>query len=323
MDKDILDGAKNIFNIEIDALLKTRDCLDDTFSTILSLISSCKGKIITTGIGKPGHVARKLAATFSSLGTSSFYLHPADAMHGDLGMVSEGDVVIAISYSGESSEIVSILPNIKMIGAKIIGITGRKKSSLSRMSDVVQVLPGFQEACFMNLAPTSSTTVELVYGDALAIMASRMRGFGAGDFGRYHPAGVLGKRLITTVDDLMTKGNEIPVTDIDTILMDAIPEMSAKKVGAVIIVDKDGKTVGIITDGDLRRIIQRHIDIYNVDAKSVMTSNPIVITRSMMAIDALQLMKHKAINIVPVVDGDARPIGVITVQTIMKAGIFA
>lgn len=322
MSKDIIAGGKKIFDLEIEALSKTRDSLDETFASILNLVSRCKGKVIITGIGKPGHIGKKLAATFSSLGTSSFYLHPAEAMHGDLGMVAEDDIVIVISYSGESNEIVSILPNIRMIGAKLIGITGKKDSTLARMSDVVQILPNFQEACFLNLAPTSSTTVELVYGDALAIMASKVYGFNECDFGRYHPAGVLGKKVILAVEDLMAKGYDIPLVNSDTLLMDAITEMSAKKMGAVVIVDKSGKTVGIITDGDLRRIIQRHVDIYGVDVETVMTKNPKIIKKSLMAMDALILMKNNRINCVPVVDEDMRPIGVITLQTIMKEGIF-
>ena len=191
-----LHEAKRVFDIEIDALSKTRDALDDTFIEILDLITNCNGKVIVTGMGKPGHVGTKIAATFASLGTPSFYLHPAEAMHGDLGMISENDIVIAISYSGESDEIVRILPNIKMIGATLVGITGNPESTLAQVADVVQVFPKFNEACYLGLAPTSSTTATLCYGDALAIVASGVYGFKDADFGKFHPAGSLGKKLI-------------------------------------------------------------------------------------------------------------------------------
>ena len=206
---NILSEGKKVFDIEINALKMMRDNLDETFLHILNLVTSCTGKVIVTGMGKPGHIAAKLAATFSSLGTSSFFLHPGEAMHGDLGMVSSDDIVIAISYSGESEEVINIIPSIKIRGAKIIGITANKASSLARMADVIQILPYFEEACYLGLAPTSSTTVELCYGDALAVVASEIYGFKDSDFSMLHPAGSLGKKLIVRVDDLMTKRRSI------------------------------------------------------------------------------------------------------------------
>lgn len=191
---DKISEGRRVFEIEIDAMTKMRDALDDTFIKVLDLITNCKGKVIITGMGKPGHIGTKMAATFASLGTPSFFLHPGEAMHGDLGMVSEDDVVIAISYSGESDEIVKILPNIKMIGATLVGITGNEKSSLAQASDIVQILPPFEEACYLGLAPTSSTTVELAYGDALAVVASAINGFKNSDFLKFHPAGFFGKK---------------------------------------------------------------------------------------------------------------------------------
>ena len=203
---NIINEAKRVFDIEISALEKTRDSLDGDFEAILRAVISCTGKVIITGMGKPGHIGEKLAATFSSLGTPSFFLHPAEAMHGDLGMVAKDDVVIAISFSGESDEIVKILPTIKLIGAKLIGITGNGNSTLAEASDIVQVLPDFEEACYLGLAPTSSTTVALCYGDALAVVASGVYGFKDADFGKFHPAGALGKKLIYRVNDLMDEG---------------------------------------------------------------------------------------------------------------------
>ena len=219
----LLEGKK-VFDTEIAALEKTRDALDDTFLKILDLVVNCEGKVIITGMGKPGHIAAKLAATFSSLGTPSFRLHPAEAMHGDLGMVSSNDVVIAISFSGESDEIVRILPNMKMIGATLIGITGNPNSTLAKASDVVQVLPKFEEACYLGLAPTSSTTAVLCYGDALAVVASGIYGFKDVDFGKFHPAGSLGKKLILKVDDLMAKNDKNAKVHVSVPLKDAIVE---------------------------------------------------------------------------------------------------
>lgn len=320
---DKLAEGKRVFNIEIEALEKTRDALDETFVQILDLVTNCSGKVIVTGMGKPGHIAAKLAATFASLGTPAFRLHPAEAMHGDLGMVSENDVVVAISFSGESDEIVKILPNIKMIGATLVGITGNPNSSLAQASDIVQVLPEFEEACYLGLAPTSSTTSVLCYGDALAVVASGIHGFKDSDFGRFHPAGALGKKLILKVNNLMAKDTDIPVVKEGTLLMDAIPIMSKKGLGVVSIVDKDCKLVGIITDGDLRRIIEKHIDIYSEIVDNVMIKNPKRITPDKLAVDALHFIKKTSINNLPVVDEDNRLVGTITWQQIVKAGIVA
>lgn len=318
-----LSEGKRVFEIEIEALKKTRDALDDTFLQILDLVIGCEGKVIVTGMGKPGHIATKLAATFASLGTPSFYLHPGEAMHGDLGMVSANDVVIAISYSGESDEIVRILPNIKMIGATLVGITGNSGSSLALASDIVQVLPKFEEACYLGLAPTSSTTAVLCYGDALAVVASEIYGFKDADFGKFHPAGALGKKLILKVDDLMAHGEEIPKVSSGILLMEAIPVMSKKGLGIVSVVDNSGKLLGILTDGDLRRIIERRVDIYTVKVDDVMIVSPKRIMKERLAVDALHFIKSHSINNLPVVDKDDILVGTITWQQIVKAGIVA
>lgn len=320
---DELANGRRVFDIEIEALKKTRDTLDNTFIKILALVTGCEGKVIFTGMGKPGHIAAKLAATFASLGTPSFFLHPAEAMHGDLGMVSENDVVIAISYSGESDEIVRILPNIKLIGATLVGITGNANSSLAQASDIVQVLPMFGEACTLGLAPTSSTTAVLCYGDALAVAASAIYGFKEVDFGMYHPAGSLGKKLILKVADLMARGDEIPSVRAGTLLMDAIPVMSQKGLGILSIVNDEGKLLGILTDGDLRRIIEKFVDIYSVTVEEVMVVSPMSITMERFAIDALHFIKSHSINNLPVVDSENVLVGTITWQQIVKAGIVA
>lgn len=317
-----LNEGKKVFDVEIEALKRTGNALDNTFVQILDLVTNCLGKVIITGIGKPGHIAAKIAATFSSLGTPSFFLHPAEAMHGDLGMISENDVVIAISYSGESDEIVRILPNIKIIGAKLVGITGKKNSTLALASDIVQVLPEFDEACYLGLAPTSSTTVALCYGDALAVVASGIYGFDNSDFGKFHPAGVLGKKLILKVDDIMAKNSAIPKVQSGTLLMEAIMEISKKKLGVVSIVDENGILKGIITDGDLRRIIEKRLDIYNVIVDDVMISNPKTIIKEQLAADALYFLKSHNINNLPVIDECNTLIGTVTWQMIIKAGII-
>lgn len=318
---DILTEGKRVFDLEIEALEKTKEALDNTFVSILDAVRSCNGKVIFTGMGKPGHIATKLAATFASLGTPSFYLHPAEAMHGDLGMVSEDDVVIAISYSGESDEIVRILPNIRMIGATIIGITGNPNSTLAKFSDILQVLPEFSEACSLGLAPTSSTTAVMCYGDALAVVASEQSGFSESDFGMFHPAGALGKKLVLKVSDLMAKGDEIPFVYENTMLIEAISVMSKKGLGVVSVVDDDHILKGIITDGDLRRIIEKRIDLYSVMVSDVMVKNPKNYKPDKLAVDALRYIKENSINNLPVVDDNKILCGTITWQMIIRAGI--
>lgn len=320
---DKLKEGQRVFDIEINALKKTRDCLDGTFIKIVDEIVNCTGKVIITGIGKPGHIAKKLAATFASLGTPSFYLHPAEAMHGDLGMISGNDIVVIMSYSGESEEIVKILPNIKVIGAQIVALTGNENSTLAKAANFLQVLPKFEEACYLGLAPTSSTTVELCYGDALAVVASGIYGFKDADFGKFHPAGALGKKLILKVSDLMAKDEDNPTVITGTLLMDAITVMSKKGLGMISIVDGNHKLLGIITDGDLRRIIEKKTNIYKVSVDEVMIKSPKKITKERLAVDALYYIKSNSINNLPVVDKDNKLIGTITWQQIVKAGIVS
>lgn len=317
---DKLVEGKHVFDIEIAALQKTRDALNNTFVEILDLITKCKGKVIITGMGKPGHIGAKIAATFASLGTPSFYLHPSEAMHGDLGMISVNDVVITISYSGESDEIVRILPNIKMIGATLIGITGNPNSSLAQASDIVQVLPKFEEACYLGLAPTSSTTSVLCYGDALAIIASGIYGFNDADFGKFHPAGSLGKKLILRVDDLMAKEEKNAKIYVSVLLKDAIIELSKKGLGAVCVVNDEDYILGIITDGDLRRQLEKGVDVYSLKVEDIMTKNPYVISREKLAVEALNIMNQKNISCLIVTEND-KAIGTIRLQDIIGVGI--
>ena len=319
---DELVEAKKVFDYEIKALEATKSSLDDTFLQIVDLIVKCTGKIVVTGMGKSGHIASKIAATLASLGSPSFCMHPAEAMHGDLGMISANDIVIAISYSGESEEIIKIIPNIKIIGAKLIGITGNEKSSLARASDLVQILPPFKEACVLGLAPTSSTTATLCYGDALAVVASEIYGFKKTDFGKFHPAGSLGKKVILHVSDLMSKGEDNPKVYKDALLMEAISVMSKKGLGVVSVVNVNDELIGIITDGDLRRLIEKHIDIYSVKVSEVMTVSPKNYLSDRLAVDALKYLKENKINNLPIVDDKKKLIGTITWQQIVRAGII-
>lgn len=317
---DKLAEARRVFDIEIQALEKTRDALDNTFVKILELVTNCTGKVVVIGMGKPGHIATKMAATFASLGTPSFCLHPGEAMHGDLGMISANDVVIAISYSGESDEIIQIIPSIKLIGAVLVGITGNADSSLAHMSDIVQVLPPFKEACYLGLAPTSSTTAELCYGDALAVVASAVYGFKDADFGRFHPAGTLGKKLVLKVSDLMEQGEQNATVRVSDPLKTAIIELSKKALGAVTVVDDENNLCGIITDGDLRRQLQKGVNIYSMRVNEIMTCRPLTITKEKLAIEALKQMKERNITCLVVTEG-TKAIGMIRLTNIVGAGI--
>lgn len=319
---DRIKEGKRVFDVEIEALQKTRNALDTNFEKILDLITKCDGKVILTGIGKSGHIAAKLAATFSSLGTPSFYLHPGEAMHGDLGMISPNDIVMAISYSGESDEVIHILPNIKLIGAILIAITGNPLSSLAQVSDIVQILPEFSEACYLGLAPTSSTTAVLCYGDALAVVASGIYGFKDVDFGKIHPAGSLGKKLILKVDNLMTSGEKNAKVHINATLKEAIIELSKKGLGIVSIVDHDDNLLGVITDGDLRRQLEKGVDIYSLQVQEVMTFNPKTIVKGKLAVIALSMMREENISSLPVVNKNKKIEGTVRLQDIIGKGII-
>lgn len=318
---DALTLGRQVFDKEITAMRMMRDALDQVFAEVVERIVSCQGKVILTGMGKPGHVCQKLAATFSSLGTPSFFLHPAEAQHGDLGMISPNDIVIMISYSGESEEVIHLLQNIRLIGAPIIGITANATSTLARNCDLLQLLPPFEEACYMKLAPTSSTTVELAYGDALAVASADQRGFDERAFSLFHPAGALGKKLLLTVRDVMASGSRYGAVSLSAHLHDAIVEMSAKQMEVVCIEDENHRLCGIITDGDLRRALGRKADIYSMAARDIMTEHPHTILDTAMAVDALVLMKKKNVSCLPVLTEDGTVAGVTTMTAIVNAGL--
>lgn len=316
-----IDEAKKVIDIEINALIELKDSIGQDFEEILYLITNCKGKVILCGMGKSGHVAKKISATLASLGTPSFFLHPAEAQHGDMGMVSADDVVILISNSGETDEILRILQPLKIIGATTVAITAGIDSTLAKECDVAQLMPNVPEACNLKLAPTSSTTAVMAYGDALSVVASQIYGFTKEDFGLFHPAGSLGKKLLIRVKDLMASEDDIPIVKSGCLMSDAIWEMSRKTLGMLVIVDGDDKLIGLLTDGDLRRAIEKHIDLYNGTVDDAMTHHPYTISEDILAINALQKLKERHINNYPVVDDNNRVIGAITWQMIVNAGI--
>ena len=318
---DVIDEAKSIFDKEMEALVKTRDSLGEDFENLVELVLNCRGKVVLTGMGKPGHVGTKIAATLASLGTPSFFMHPAEAMHGDLGMVEEKDIVILMSYSGESEEVTRLMPVLQEIGCTTVAITGKPKSTLARECMYHFFFPEFEEACYMHLAPTSSTTALLVLGDALALVVSRAKNYTKEDFGLHHPAGALGKKLLVRVSDVMHTGKENATILEGSSLRSAIVEMSAKGLSMVTIVDSDYKLKGIITDGDLRRMLERGVDVYNETIDAVMTRNPKWIDSREMAVNALQYMSDRQITSMPVLDEDESVVGSVLITDIFKAGI--
>ena len=318
---DIIEAAKEVFTVETVALQRTSEALDEHFVQIVQLILECKGKVVLTGIGKPGHVATKISATLASLGTPSFFMHPAEAMHGDLGMVGKDDVVILMSYSGESVEVTRLLPVLEEIGCITIAVTGKEKSTLANNCQYRFIFPEFEEACYMHLAPTSSTTALLVLGDALAVVSSRLRNYTKEEFGLHHPAGALGKKLLVKVENLMYTGKANAIVVENSSLKQAIVEMSAKGLSMVTVVDEAMHLKGIITDGDLRRMLERGVDVYDEVIDNVMTKTPKWIDYREMAVNALQKMNDLRITSMPVLDETGCVVGSILLQDIIKAGI--
>lgn len=318
---DIIKEAQWVFDTEINALQLTRAALGKDFETIVELVVNCSGKVIITGMGKPGHIGTKIAASLASLGTPSFFMHPGEAMHGDLGMVSENDVVVLMSYSGESDEVIRLLPVLHEIGCTTIAITGNPGSSLSKGCMHHFFFPHFEEACYMHLAPTSSTTALLALGDAIAVVASKLRNYTKNDYALHHPAGALGKKLLVKVENIMHGGSENAIVLESSTLRSAIVEMSSKGLSMVTVVDNDGKLKGIITDGDLRRMLERGVDVYSETVDNTMTKSPKYIHRLDMAVNALQKMSDYRITGMPVVDDENVAVGSILMQDIYKAGI--
>ena len=317
-----LDLAREVLNIEAAAVLALTQRIDDTFLHALNIILSCEGRVIVSGMGKSGHIARKIAATLSSTGTPAYFVHPAEASHGDLGMITAHDVFIALSYSGESQELLTIVPVIKRQGAKLISLTGNPQSSLAQAADAHLNGAVDKEACPMGLAPTTSTTAALALGDALAMALLDAKGFGIEDFARSHPGGNLGRRLLTHVRDIMHSGKAIPAVSEHATLADAILEMSRKGLGMTAIVNDSQHVLGIYTDGDLRRTLEKRLDFSTTLVSSVMSRAPRSIDPNDLAAEAVQRMEQHKISQMLVVDADNKLVGALNMHDLLRAKVI-
>lgn len=317
----ILELAQAVFKSETQAIHAVENKLDAAFEKAILLLEHCQGRIVLTGMGKSGHIAKKIAATFSSLGSSAYFLHPAEGVHGDLGLLNPNDVVIALSKSGETAEILQIIPVIKHLKIPVIALVGNVNSTLAEKAEVALDLSVEEEACALNLAPTNSTTVSLVMGDALAIVLSQRKGFNQTDFALFHPAGSLGKRLLLKVEDVMHKGDELPLVDENTPVTEALFVMSAKKLGMTVVLNAQKQSIGILTDGDLRRALTKHESLQSLTAKQVMTLSPKTIEPETLAANALSLMEQFNITTLLVNNADNKPIGVVHLHDLLKSGL--
>ena len=320
---DVIAEARRVIRMEAEALLALSEAIDGEFSRAVELILASTGRVVVTGMGKSGLIGQKIASTMASTGTPAFFLHPAEGVHGDLGMIMKGDVVIAVSNSGETEEVLRILPVIKRLGTKLIAVAGNPDSTLARAGDVFLAVSVSEEACPLGLAPTSSTTATLAMGDALAVSLLLRRGFRAEDFALFHPGGSLGKRLILTVEDLMHGGSELPLVAEETPMREALFVITAKGLGITGVTGPDGALVGVITDGDLRRALERGKDLLGSPASEMMSRRPKRISRFELAASALQRMEEFSITSLFVFDDEQsqQPVGIVHLHDLLKAGI--
>lgn len=318
--------ARETLQIEADAILALKhrisDNPDDSFAQAVRLLFNCSGRVVVSGIGKSGHIARKIASTLASTGTPALFVHPAEAAHGDLGMVTENDAFVAISNSGEAAELMSIVPIIKRMGAKLIAMTGNDASSLAQLANVHLNVSVAKEACPLNLAPTASTTAVLALGDALAVALLDARGFGEDDFARSHPGGALGRRLLTHVRDVMRSGDAIPAVSANVSLSTALLEITKKGMAMTAIVDGDYHAIGVFTDGDLRRLIEAQQDFSKLSIADVMHANPRTVGPDQLAVDAVQVMEEFRINQLLVADGDGKLVGALHIHDLTRAKVI-
>jgi arabinose-5-phosphate isomerase len=318
----LLASARKALTVEAKAVEALLPKLGKSFVDACHLCLNCTGRVVVTGMGKSGHIAGKIAATLASTGTPAFFLHPAEAGHGDLGMITRTDVVLAISNSGETQEIVVLLPHLKRLGVPVVVMTGKPASSLGKAATVVLDVSVPEEACPLNLAPTASTTATLAMGDALAVAMLDARGFTEKDFAHSHPGGSLGRRLLLHVEDLMHKGDDIPRVHVDTPLREGLLEMSRKKLGMTVVVDDDDRILGVFTDGDLRRALDKTtVDVRTTQMKAVMTANPKRIGPRELAAQAVHLMEQYSITALPVADADGKLVGALNVHDLFRAGV--
>lgn len=314
--------ARNVIEIEQQAIHDLLQYIDDGFEKSCQLMFQCQGRVIVVGMGKSGHIGGKIAATLASTGTPAFFVHPGEASHGDLGMITSQDVVLTISNSGETGEVLAIIPVIKRIGAKLISMTGNPLSTLAKLADTHICIHVSQEACPLGLAPTSSTTATLVMGDALAVALLNARGFTANDFALSHPGGSLGKQLLLRLADIMHEGERLPMVSEHAFIKDALVEMSLKGLGMTAIVDDQGKLSGLFTDGDLRRILDEEIDIHHDLITAVMTKSPTTAYSDMLAAQALKIMEDKKINGLIIVDKNNIPVGAMNMHDLLRSGVI-
>ena len=320
--EEIIEEGKRVVRVELEAVRALLDRIDESFAEAVELLYRCRGRVVVTGMGKSGIIGRKIAATLASTGTPSFFLHPAEGVHGDLGMLTRQDVVVAISNSGRTKEVLEVIPVVKRLGLKLIAMTGDMGSELAKRADVVLDVSVEREACPLGLAPTSSTTAALVMGDALAMALLKKKGFKREDFAIVHPAGSLGKKLLLRVEDLMHTVNEVPMVLPRTPMKDVVIEISEKRLGMTTVVDEEGRLVGVITDGDLRRLIERMGKaMFDATASEVMTKRPKVIERDALAVRALNEMEKYSITSLVVVDAEGKVEGVIHLHDLLKSGI--
>ncbi len=311
-----------VLETEAEALNGLRERIGDAFVAACRHMLACSGRIVVVGMGKSGHIGGKIAATLASTGTPAFFVHPGEASHGDLGMITTQDVVLALSNSGETDEILTILPIIKRLNVPLVALTGNPASALGRQATVCLDVSVAREACPLGLAPTASTTAALAMGDALAVALLEARGFGADDFARSHPAGRLGRRLLLLVDDLLHTGSDLPVIGESARVTEALFEMSAKRLGMTAVVDEHGELTGIFTDGDLRRGLDRDIDVHNTRVADAMTRDCKTVAPGTLAAEALQMMQTHKINALLVVDEQRRPVGALNIHDLLRSGVL-
>ena len=318
-DNKTIDIARQVIDDEVEALIGLKNYIDENFEEIVDVIYKCKGRLIFTGIGKSGHISKKISATLSSTGTSSFFMHSTEAFHGDLGMIQSDDIVVAISYSGETEDLLKTIPIIKKIGCFVIGVSGNDESTLSKISDYHQLIKVEKEACPLDLAPTSSATATLVWGDALAISLMNKKDFKPEDFAKSHPGGTLGRRLLLSAKDVMVSGDEIPIINCDELSKDVIKTISEKGLG-VTFVESEMKIKGLITDGDIRRAIDKSNYFFDMTAQDFMNENFVSVSQNELATKCLKIMAEKKIGCLAVMENDAL-IGVINQKDLVKLGI--
>lgn len=321
---DIIEQARQTLKIEAEVIESLIPRLGGQFTSLVEMILACSGRVVVTGMGKSGHIGKKIAATLASTGTPSLFLHPAEGIHGDLGMVTSQDIVIAISNSGETHELLSILPALKRIGARIIAMCGREDSTLTRNADIFLDVSVTQEACPLGLAPTSSTTAALAMGDALAMALLSARNFRPEDFALFHPGGALGRKLLLTVEDVMHQGEDNPTVTLDKTVEEALFVITAKGLGATAVVDGQGRLVGLITDGDIRRGLEKGHDFLDKPVDTLMTRTPRTITKDKLAAEALRMMetnKPRPVTVLPVINKECQAIGMIHLTDLLRQGV--